>query len=59
MNILLSLSFLLVFSLPIIAYNDANGGSYIIMWKPILKNVAIGNHWDEPYELNSLCIHRL
>ena len=52
MKILLSLSFLLIFSLPIIAHNEANGGSDINRENPIPKNGAMGNHWDEFYELN-------
>ena len=46
MKILVSLSFLLVFSLPIIAHNEANGGSDIKRENPIPNNGVIGNHWD-------------
>ena len=51
MKLLISLSFLLVFSLPIIAHNEANGGSDMKRENPI-NNGVIGNHWDEFYELN-------
>ncbi len=37
MKILVSLSFLLVFSLPIFAHNEANGGSDIKRENPIPK----------------------
>ena len=53
MKILVSLSFLLVFSPPIIAHNEANGGgSDIKRENPIANIDVIGNHWDEFYELN-------
>ena len=38
MKILVSLSFLLVFSLLIIDHNETNGGSYIKRENPIPKN---------------------
>ena len=52
MKILVSLSFLLVFSLPIFAHNEANGGSDIKRDNPIPNNGVRGNHWDKFYELN-------
>ena len=52
MKILVSLSFLLVFSLPIFAHNEANGGSDIKRENPIPNNGVIRNHWNEFYELN-------
>ena len=52
MKILVSLSFLLVFSLPIFAHNEANGGSDIKRENPIPNIGVRGNHMDEFYELN-------
>ena len=52
MKILVSLSFLLVFSLPIFAHNEANGGSDIKRENPIPNNGVTGNQWDEFKELN-------
>ena len=52
MKILVSLPFLLFFSLPIIAHNEANVGSDIKRENHIPKNSERGNHWDEFYELN-------
>tara|TARA_B100000963_G_scaffold210698_1_gene183541 strand:+ start:372 stop:548 length:177 start_codon:yes stop_codon:yes gene_type:complete len=51
MKILVSLSFLLVFSLPIIAHNETNIGSDIKRENTI-NNGEIENYWDEFYELN-------
>ena len=52
MKILVSLSFLLVFLLPIVAHNEANGGSDIKSENTIPKNSVMENHWDEFYELD-------
>ena len=52
MKILVSVPFLLFFSLPIIAHNEANVGSDIKHENPIPNHGVIGNHWDEFYELN-------
>ena len=44
MKILVSLSFLLVLSLPIFAHNEAIGGVDIKRENPIPNNCVIGNH---------------
>jgi len=51
MKIYVSLSFLLVFILPIIAHNEANSGSDIKRENPLPKNGVMGNHCDKFYEL--------